>query len=234
MSCPRGKASPNAHTKLRLFADSGGYCQNPNCLKKLFKDTGSENVHIAEMAHVFSAMDSGPRANKELTQEERGEYSNLILFCANCHTTIDKAEKDFPDNLILEWKRNHVEKIKQLFGVIQRNSRKEARKDILPRLEENKTIFDLYGPLSEERFNPESETPEKWLDKVRTTILPNNRRLLSILDTNRNLLTSDEKRTLEEFRQHVDDLESKHIGDREASGIMFPAKMASILGNDNE
>ena len=63
---------------------------------------------------------------------------------------------------------------------------------------------------------------------------PNNRRILSILDANRSLLTSDEKSTLEIFRQHVDDLESKHIGEREASGTMFPAEMAYILGDDNE
>jgi hypothetical protein len=48
MSCPRGDAAPDQHTKFRLFAASGGYCQNPGCERQLFVDTGSKIVHIAE------------------------------------------------------------------------------------------------------------------------------------------------------------------------------------------
>lgn len=235
MSCPRGKASPNTHTKLRLFSDSAGFCQNPGCSEKLFRDTGEKNIHIAEMAHVFSAQDNGPRAKKELTPAERGDYSNLILLCANCHTTIDKAEEDFPDSLILEWKRNHIEKIESIFGIVEYDNRDEAREIISPILQENNTIFDLYGPMSEDsKYNPESELPQKWLEKVRTTILPNNRKLLAILDKNRKLITKDEAQTLENFRQHVDDFESVHIGESESSGIRFPSAMASVLGEENE
>ena len=234
MSCPRGKASPRAHTKLRLFADSGGYCQNPNCLRKLFEDTGTRNVHFAEMAHVFSAKDCGPRANKKLTPEERGDYSNLILLCANCHTIIDKAEEDFSDSLMLEWKKNHVEKIKQLFGVLKHKGRKEARSDAESLLQENATIFEVYGPMGEERLNPESELPEKWIRKVRTIILPNNRKILAIIDCNKHLLTTEERKIVEVFRQHVDDFELKHIGGSDISGIRFPSELQLIFGDRNE
>jgi len=81
MVCSRGEATPNAHTKLRLFADSAGYCQNPACNRPLFIDAGDKNIHIAEMAHVFAAADDGPRANPILTNAERGRFENLILLC---------------------------------------------------------------------------------------------------------------------------------------------------------
>jgi len=82
MSCPRGDAAPDQYTKLRLFAASGGYCQNPGCERQLFLDTGSKRIHIAEMAHVFAANTEGPRANTELSEAERAAFENLILLRA--------------------------------------------------------------------------------------------------------------------------------------------------------
>lgn len=72
MACNRGKANPNSHTKLQLFADSGGYCQNPDCNLNLFHNIGEANFHIAEMAHIISAaeedyaQEKSPR-NKKVT-----------------------------------------------------------------------------------------------------------------------------------------------------------------------
>lgn len=229
MSCPRGKASPNAHTKLRLFADSAGYCQNPGCLERLFVETGENNIHIAEMAHVFSASDAGPRSKPQLTPEERGAYENLILLCANCHTKIDKAESDFPDSVILGWKQSHREKIENLFGVGFCDSRSSARSLVKPIFDENRTIFELYGPNGDDRYNPESETPKHWLRKVRSNILPNNRRILAILDANRSLMNPCELTVLEMYKQHVDDFESKHIGDFKVGGLQFPPAILKVF-----
>lgn len=101
MGCDRGKASPDTNTQRRLFAASGGYCQNPGCNRALFVETDTTKISVAEMAHIFAAQDDGPRANPELTEEERGAFANLILLCANCHTVIDKAPEAFPDSAIL-------------------------------------------------------------------------------------------------------------------------------------
>jgi len=60
MGCSRGAATPDAHTQRRLFAASAGYCRNPNCANALFVDAAGKSIHIAEMAHVFSASDGGP------------------------------------------------------------------------------------------------------------------------------------------------------------------------------
>jgi hypothetical protein len=78
MSCPRGVAAPDQHTKLRLFAASAGYCQNPSCGFALFFDTGSKRIHIAEMAHVFAASNRGPRANDELSYSALSDLSSGV------------------------------------------------------------------------------------------------------------------------------------------------------------
>lgn len=230
MSCPRGAASPNQHTKLRLFADSGGYCQRPDCERPLFIDTEMANIHIAEIAHVFSANDRGPRANQKLSKAERGHYDNLILLCPSCHTTIDKAPDDFTDETVLDWKRNHVERIAALFGAVEYSCRRDARAAIEPILAENAMIFEEYGPDNDYRYDPESDFADVWKRKMLAHIIPNNRTTLAILDANRCHLSASERTTVEHLRQHIDDLEARHLGDGVASvGRRYPPEMKSIL-----
>jgi hypothetical protein len=230
MSCNRGQANPDQQTRLRLFADSGGYCQRPECSNRLFVDTGSKNIHLAEMAHIIAAGGAGPRSNAAVTQKEKGVYDNLILLCANCHTTVDKAPADFPDTLLKEWKRKHVERIAGLFGAVVYADRASARKAIEPALTENRAIFEKYGPNNDYRENPESEVARVWQRKMRAIILPNNRKILTIIDANQHHLTLGEIQTLEAFRQHVDDLEAKHVGDNSGDvATRFPSGMSGIL-----
>lgn len=229
MSCNRGQANPDQQTRLRLFANSGGYCQRPGCSNRLFVDTGSKHIHLAEMAHIIAASGGGPRGKASEAQTDKGAYDNLILLCANCHTTIDKAPTDFPDTLLKEWKREHVERIAALFGAVECGDRVSARKAIEPALAENRAIFDKYGPHNDYRENPESEIAKVWQRKMRAIILPNNRKILTIIDTNRHYLTPDEIQTLEAFRQHVDDLEAKQVGDGGDVASRFPSGMSDIL-----
>lgn len=231
MGCPRGKASPNGHTKLRLFADSAGYCQNPDCNEILFhKEVGVE-FHIAEMAHVFSAADDGPRSKLILTAEERGHYNNLILLCPICHTKIDKAPEVYTDEIILTWKKQHADRIDAVFKIKRYASRLEARNAILPLLTENHVIFQQYGPMTDHRFNPESEVPALWIKKIHYSLLPNNRKILKLVDANRELLIESEIVIVELYRQHVMDFENKHINGEQLSGARFPELFSEIFKN---
>ncbi|SDY09522.1 hypothetical protein [Hymenobacter psychrophilus] len=229
MSCSRGKASPDAHTKLHLFADSAGYCQNPSCNKNLFLSIGEKEIHIAEMAHIFSANNDGPRAKINLTPEQRGNFSNLILLCPSCHTTIDKAEDQFPDILITKWKKYHSERINTLFNIVSYKTRIEARNEIKKILKENNTIFNIYGPLTAERFNPESTKPKIWKIKIHEYILPNNQKILRILENNYHLFNDEEENIFHLFKIHVSDFEGKHINGVEESGSQFPNLMNNIF-----
>lgn len=103
------------------------------------------------------------------------------------------------------------------------------RRIIEPMLIGNKVIFEQYGPHTEAAQNPESGLAEQWKRKVIIHILPNSRRILDVLDTNRHLLRDDERKTLEIFRQHVDDLQAVHVEGSREDASRFPAEMATIL-----
>ncbi|MBT9471825.1 MAG: hypothetical protein V4514_04235 [Pseudomonadota bacterium] len=217
-------------TQQRLFASSAGYCQNPACNTPLFKDTGSEVVHIAELAHVFAANADGPRAPGELTEAERGAFENLIVLCASCHTKIDKAEADYPVELLREWKASHQAAISKIFGATKLASRWEVRKVIEPLLAENWSLFESLNPNLPYSENPESEIAAKWQGAMRQRILPNNRRILAMLDENREYMTAGEVQVLEQFRQHVDDLGLRHLTDvAPADQCLFPAAMTTMM-----
>ncbi len=227
MKCSRGKASPNNFTKMKLFAHSGGFCQNPNCNENLFKTFEEAEIHIAEIAHIIS-VNKGARENENLTPEQKGSYDNLILLCPNCHTMIDKAENDFPESLIIKWKNEHEKKLNQMFGVLKYNTRVKVREIIEPIFLENKTVFDIYGPNTDERFNPESNMPNLWIRKIREVIIPNNRKTLKVIEANYGLLKTDEKVVFNKFKQHVFDFESKHIFNNEENGTQFPIEITNI------
>lgn len=84
------------------------------------------------MAHVFAASADGPRGAGGLSEAERGSFDNLVMLCAICHTIVDKAPEAYPDGKVLSWKRNHAEKLKALFGVVDFDSREAAREAVEP------------------------------------------------------------------------------------------------------
>lgn len=229
MSCNKGRVAPTNTTKLRLFADSGGYCQNPKCLSELFRNFGDRAIHIAEIAHIISAGDQGPRSNPETTPEERSTHDNLLLLCPTCHTIVDKAEDEYSEQLILKWKEDHRRRISEQFYIKRYLSREESREALFPLLYANKTIFNEYGPSSEERFNPESSLPRQWIRKIRTLVIPNNRKILEICDANKRFLTGEELEVVEAFRQHIDDFEAKHLGGSPDNGRQFPVEMNQLF-----
>jgi hypothetical protein len=227
MACSRGKASPSTLTKNKLFANSAGFCQNPDCNEPLFKTFTQSEISIAEVAHIIS-VGKAARSNRNVTAKQKGGYDNLILLCPNCHTIVDKAEEDFPEELIVSWKKQHESRIAEVFGINKFSSRVLAREVVEPLFRENKFIFDQYGPLSQFRHNPESEVPLIWLRKIRECIIPNNRKIVNLIAKNRELLEESELDTVEQFKQHVDDFESKHLFRQNINGLTFPAKITSI------
>ncbi len=141
---------------------------------------------------------------------------------------VDKAPLAYPDSTMLEWKRVHAQKLQQLFGVVRFDDRQSVRVVVVPLLEQNRVIFQQYGPHIEAAQNPESGAAEQWKRKVLTRILPNNRQLLSIFDRNRHLLLNCEMLTVELFRQHIDDLEAFHVGGCKLDASRFPENLSDI------
>lgn len=227
MACSRGKASPNIFTRNKLFANSGGFCQRPECNENLFKTFTKTEIHIAEIAHIISVND-GARSVKKLTATEKGSYENLILLCPNCHTIIDKAEADFPEDLIKKWKSEHELRLKNSFGIKKLKTRELVREILEPIFLENKLIFETYGPETDERYNPESQMPVIWIKKIREFIIPNNRKIYNLITANYHLINTGEKIAFAKFTQHMNDFEAKHIFNSESNGILFPQEITKI------
>lgn len=228
MACSRGKAHPNSATKLRLFVDSAGYCQNPGCNTALFPEGHQGHPHIAEMAHIFAAIDGGPRTDETLTEEERGDYANIILLCANCHTLADKTPETHPATLMSSWKRGHVERIREVFGVRKFEARSELRYEIEKLLRENRAVHQTIGPDLEYQFDPEAKEASMWRARMRSTIIPNSNKILLFVDNNTQLLTDQEIEVVEQFRLHVKGLILRHFEGAKVPNIRFPAEMANI------
>ena len=230
MACSRGRANPSTQTKLRLFADSAGYCSRPDCHRPLFGEEGQADYHIGEMAHILAARDGGPRTASDVERQDRASYNNLILLCPNCHSEVDKCPEQFPDSLLHEWKRHHKDTISRVVGVQTVSSRDEAFSFVEPLLRSNILIHQQYGPENDYRENPEAEEAPIWKRKMVDHIIPNNQKVLLFLDRNLHLVHEDERRVVELFRQHIDDLVERHLGHNQRIASRFPSGMNKLFG----
>ena len=142
---------------------------------------------------------------------------------------IDKRPEQFPNPLLREWKLNHTSLIYAALGVHTVSSRKEALEFLEPLLRANRIIHRCYGPDNEYRQNPEAEEAEIWKRKVIFQIIPNSQKLLLFLDKNIAHTNAEERNVVELFRQHVDDLVERHLGDNEGIASRFPQGMNTLF-----
>ncbi|AZV20999.1 hypothetical protein [Mesorhizobium sp. M7A.F.Ce.TU.012.03.2.1] len=180
------------------------------------------------MAHIFAAIDGGPRTDRDLTDGERGAYENIVLLCANCHTLVDKTPEAHPASLMAAWKRDHLDRIRRTFGLKIHESRAELRGDLDGLLRENRAVHEATGPDLDYRFNPEAAEAEVWKARVKSTIIPNSNKILLLVDANRHLLTEGEKDTVERFRFHVRGLVLRHLDGQELANTKFPQEMNKL------
>lgn len=110
-------------------------------------------------------------------------------------------------------------------------TRQSLKASIEPYFIENKEIFDVYGPMTVERFNPESEFPAIWRRKVQDYILPNNKKIVALIERDMHLLEAWELEVFMRYKQHINDFSAKHTGGTNlASGLAFPSEIRKILG----
>jgi hypothetical protein len=227
-----GRVALSTESKRRLWSESGGYCQNPSCSNQLFVE--GSNVDFAEMAHIISASTKGPRdvPVDHVSEQERAHPDNIVVLCANCHRVVDKDPESHPAELMREWKRRHKDLLEQALGTPRYSDRRQASQHIAPLLEESGQIHRRYAP----RPGTFSEAAaEHWRRHLITTIIPNNRVILRVLNSNRHLLTRNEGHTVAMFALHARELEHRHLlNDWTAESSRFPERLNSILDLDDE
>lgn len=92
-------------TKKKLFAASSNECAFPECDEEVVDI--EEEVVIGVIAHIRARSEDGPRHDPDMTDDERDEFSNLMVLCPTHHTRIDKNPEKYPPEKLEEWKEQH-------------------------------------------------------------------------------------------------------------------------------
>lgn len=191
----------------KLWGLAAGRCSRPGCEQECIRFLESNNpTVIGEMAHVIAKKPDGPRG-----QADGGEdtYENLILLCPTHHTEIDKApEGVFSIQQLHEWKQSHEERVRNSFLSPRYPDRYSLGSAIKRLLIENKAAWRQYGPESAEaQRNPMSSLAEVWQLRKLDTIVPNNRRIICLIEQNKEQIDINDYPHCVTFVEHAEGFE---------------------------
>lgn len=88
-------------------------CSNPACGAQT-AGPNSDSLKatiIGEAAHIKGAKPDAKRYDATMSDEERAEITNGIWLCRNCHGLIDRDEVRYSADLLVDWRRNHENRI---------------------------------------------------------------------------------------------------------------------------
>ena len=97
-----------------LWGRAAGRCEIAGCNEPLWKSPlTQEQVKLAELAHIYSFSDQGPRGKDDIASETVNDIANLMLVCRSCHKTIDqdKEGKRYSAALLQKMKLSHERRI---------------------------------------------------------------------------------------------------------------------------
>lgn len=191
-----------------LWASAAGRCAFPDCREKLcFNSAGEAAPHtIGEMAHICGEKPGSNRHDPSQSPPARDAYQNLILLCPNHHTRIDKPENEnrYTVDSLQAMKAEHEIFVSGRLEEHKFSHKNEVAAYLYPFMMENHEVFFNFGPHSDiARRNPESDAHGVWLSERLTTIIPNNRHMLDVIEANSNFFDPVEQATLARFRLHV-------------------------------
>lgn len=93
-------------------------CSNPDCtaLTSGPSSDDSRSVNVGEAAHVYGALPGSARFDPEMSAGQRGDITNGIWLCRNCHKAVDADPDHFPAGLLFEWRRDHERVVAESLG----------------------------------------------------------------------------------------------------------------------
>ena len=214
-------------TKL-LWGRAAGICSNPDCRGKLTA-TGADGKSFltGEMAHQIAQSPDGPRGTDGGGNDT---YDNLILLCPTCHRTIDKApEGTFSIELLKEWKKTHEDWVDSWATEGTYTTPSEVAQEIQRLLVENHTHFEEYGPTSDTAAeNPASTAQAIWTARKLDTLLPNNRRIISLMKKYSGMMASGVVSNFPKFKMHATAYEGNQY-ERIEEYPLFPSEFAEAI-----
>lgn len=207
----------------KLYAESMGKCMNPKCQVDLFSGDGV----IAEMAHI-----------DPYCETENNSFDNLVLLCPNCHTNFDNNNA-FTVEDVKTWKKIRKTEIDSFFSRKFPNF-EELKKQVVPLLQENKSIYENYYQGSTNDFFDACKSivcRRKMWEKFEAKILVNNAKLSKLLSANLDLFQKNNwcendsnLYHVNQFLLHLKEFELTR-GDKEKDRVvLFPQEINSIFG----
>lgn len=108
-------------TRIIVWTRSGGRCNFPGCNEYLLEDfiAGKEDKNYGLIAHIIAETPGGPRGDRARSPELADEPSNLMMMCYKHHKTIDDEEDSYPEQLLLDMKASHEERVKIATGITE-------------------------------------------------------------------------------------------------------------------
>lgn len=175
------------NTARQLWSQCGGFCQNPECNKPLFRLIDDEIVSLANVAHIIGYGSSGPRSDHELAEYiDRDGLDNLLMLCLECHKVVDEFERKFTVEIMRDWKRIHAFKISSLFSIPNISEERRLLAEVNDLLELNGAVFREYGPYSDNVIRGSGgDGLRMWKRRCLDTILPNNQRIIQLIERNK-------------------------------------------------
>src|SRR2546421_11918693 len=97
------RKQPLTPTIKKLFALSGNTCAFSECKNRIVDSDGNL---IGQMCHIEAAEKGGERYNLQQIDEDRRQFENLILLCAN-HHIVTNDEATYTVDVLRKMKAQH-------------------------------------------------------------------------------------------------------------------------------
>lgn len=211
-----------------LWGRAAGICSNPDCradLTAVLEEARSYNV--GEMAHIIARSEQGPRGT---TGSGADTYENLVLLCPTCHRHIDKSpEGTFTVEQLHGWKNDHELAIRSLFSDKTFETFEELKRQVAMLLIDNNSAWENFGPQSKAAEDPGSNTHKVWALRKLDLIIPNNRKIVNMIEANEHLLEVSVLKVFATFKSHVNSFEQNQY-ERVDQYVTFPNEFSEVFG----
>jgi len=218
-----------------LWANAAGRCAFPDCRARLsLPAEGNVEPHtIGEMAHIKGKRPNALRHDAAQSTHERDDYTNLILLCPTHHTTVDKVEnlQSFSVEILHAIKSEHEAYISSRLDTAEIHEKHDVAQLVFPMQKENFEVFSNFGPKSRiARRNPDSDAHQIWLSERLSTIVPNNRKIATLVTEFMSLFLPEEQVILQNFLLHVRTYEHWVLDEVSYEGVVrFPSEFADLI-----
>lgn len=129
---------------------------------------------------------------------------------------------------------NATDKTKYIFNCKSRTSEENKKEDlrhtIHALLQLNRKMYETYGPNEKNREDITSEKMELWEQIIKSDIIPNNVKIMELLEENYYMLTKKDRELFGEYQAHVKGFIKNHEGNGHVlDAPRFPEDMDTIL-----